>query len=106
MSRYIHLKRNPLPMENGQASLPVLLFAFQVAVTLPVGVAVGEEGQESVVNRPHLVHNVHRLCRLQTKQEILNVLIFPRQYREKMYARIYYTVSATCKIIFNLGQFF
>ncbi len=60
-------------MENGQTSLPVLLFALQVAVSLPVGVAVGEEGQESVVNGPHLVHNIHRLCRLQTKQEILNL---------------------------------
>jgi hypothetical protein len=76
MSRYIYLKRNPLPVENGQTSLPVLLFAFQVTVSLPVGVAVGEEGQESVVNCPHLVHNVNRLCRLQTKKNFLISSIF------------------------------
>ncbi len=76
--RYSTLKRNPftVPVENGQASLPVLLFAFEVAVALPVGVAVGEEGQESVVNCPHLVHNIHRLCSLQTKKRFLISSIF------------------------------
>ncbi len=76
-------------MENGQTSLPVLLLSFQVAVSLPVGVAVGEEGQESVVNGSHLVHNVHRLCRLQCKQEILDSSILKhsvekiRGYKDK-----------------------
>lgn len=40
--------------EDGQRPVPVLGLPLNVGVTLPVGVAVGEERQEGGVNTPDL----------------------------------------------------
>ena len=47
-----------VPVQDGEGALPLLVLLLDLAVALPVGEAVGVEGQEGVVRRPHLVQVV------------------------------------------------
>merc|ERR1740128_1152696 len=75
----IHRERDSLQsaVQNSQAPLPFFLFAFQLGVSFPVCVAVGEKREEGIVHGSNLIHDVHSfgsLDQVSPSVEVLRVL--------------------------------